>query len=388
MSAARPDFLYIDTAESLAAFCEILATKPYFAIDTEFLRERTYRPQLCLIQIKSEECLACIDTQAFEDLTPLFECLANPDMTKVLHAASQDLEIFYMLTKNVPAPIFDTQLAAPLLGYNEQIGYGNLVKEHLNIELAKAHTRADWTRRPLPEQQIAYALDDVIYLEKLYLSIRDQLQKLNRLQWLAPEFAAWEDPIKYDQPAADRWLRIRNIQKYKGPALAIIQALAEWREIKARETNLPRNWLLKDDVLCSLAQQQPDSESELAHIRSLDKKTRSRFGVEIVNIVKEARTHSPKPLPPFIKKKKLTEANRARMALINAWIIQRAAELKINPGILTPAKVLEKCVSGDPQEALQGWRKPLLLNDVEALLQGKLAIQATENGLVLQATRA
>lgn len=384
MPAARPDHQYIDTHEALASFCERLRNKPYIAIDTEFLRERTYRPHLCLVQIKSEECLACIDTPAIDDLSPLIDILFTPTITKVLHAASQDMEIFYLLAKRVPTPLFDTQLAAPLLGYNEQIGYGNLVKEHLGIELAKSHTRADWTRRPLPDQQIDYALDDVIYLEQLYIDMREKLEALGRLAWLAPEFAEWEDVKKYDQPAAERWLRMRNIQRYKGATLSIIQSLAEWREIKARETNQPRNWLLKDDILCSLAQQKPDSDKELGHIRGLDRKTRERYGEQLLALIADARDREPKPLPPASKKQKLNAANMARVQLLNAWVHHRAAELNINPGILAPQKILEKMVTGDALAALHGWREPLLGDDLTGILDGRLAIHNSSNGLMLR----
>jgi len=201
MSNTQPPYLYVDTAEKLNDLCQRLSAKSYIAVDTEFLRERTYRPELCLVQVKVDDILACIDTQAIKDLQPFVTLLLNPDITKVLHAASQDLEIFYLLSKGtVPSPIFDTQLAAPLLGYNEQIGYANLVREMLNVDLSKAHTRADWTRRPLPKKQIEYALDDVIYLERLYLRIRTELVERNRLDWLAPEFAEWEKAEKYEQP--------------------------------------------------------------------------------------------------------------------------------------------------------------------------------------------
>ena len=200
-----PAHAYIDTPEALATFCDALKGAPYIALDTEFLRERTYRPELCLVQVKHGEQLACIDTIALgDDLAPLVALLDDASVVKVLHAASQDLEIFWLMNRRVPAPIFDTQLAAPLLGHGEQIGYGNLVRERLDVDLAKSHTRADWTRRPLPPEQIDYALDDVIWLEKLYLDMRAELDGLGRLDWLAPEFAAAEDPAKYDQPAAER----------------------------------------------------------------------------------------------------------------------------------------------------------------------------------------
>lgn len=385
MSNTRPPHLYIDTPEKLDDICVALNSKSYIAVDTEFLRERTYRPQLCLIQVKVDDILACIDAQAIEDLSPLMDVFQNPDITKVLHAASQDLEIFYLYSKGkVPTPIFDTQLAAPLLGYNEQIGYGNLVKEMLDIELSKAHTRADWTRRPLPDKQIEYALDDVIYLEQLYKKIHQELGERDRLEWLAPEFAEWENPEKYDQPAGQRWLKIRNIQRYKGPALACIQALAEWREIKARELNRPRNWLIKDDVLCSIGQLQPDSIDELNHVRGLDNKSRERFGKELITVIEAAKTKTPEPAPAYIKKKKLNAANMARVTLLNAWAHQRAAELDIAPSILAPPKLLEKCVTSECSEALRGWRDPLLLKDFTAILDGKLAVQVTNEGLALK----
>jgi len=386
MTAALPDYQYIDTNEALAGFCDALRSKSYIAIDTEFLRERTYRPQLCLVQIKSEEQLACIDTLAFEDLSPLTDLLFDTSITKVLHAASQDLEIFYLMCKRVPTPLFDTQVAAPLLGYNEQIGYGNLVKDHLGIELSKSQTRADWTRRPLPDKQIAYALDDVIYLEQLYVDMQQQLATLGRLDWLAPEFAELEDIKKYDQPARERWHRIRNIQRYKGETLAIIQALAEWREIKAREINQPRNWLLKDDVLCTLAQQQPASAKDLSHIRGLDRKARERYGETLLSLISEARTRTPEAHPPFTKKQKLNETNMARVQLLNAWVHQRAAQLNINPGILAPPKVLEKMVTGDARAALHGWREPLIGDDLTGILEGRLSLRSSSEGLILAAT--
>ncbi|MFK7996420.1 MAG: ribonuclease D [Granulosicoccus sp.] len=375
--------LYIDTVDALVHLCTRLRKCPYIAIDTEFLRERTYRPELCLVQVKYEDILACIDTIAIDQLDALVDLLMDESVVKVFHAASQDLEIFYLLCKAVPKPIFDTQIAAPLLGYGEQIGYGNLVKEHLGIELAKTHTRADWTRRPLPAKQIAYALDDVIYLEQLYVDMNRQLTELDRVSWLQPEFAEWENPARYDQPAGERWKKVRNIQRFKGEALAIIQAMTKWREIKARELNQPRNWLLKDDIILTLAQQRPDSDAELGHIRSLDKKTRERFGNELLTIIADARHTKPEPLPPFSKKQKLNAANLARLQLLNAWVHQRAHELNIAPGLLAPQKILENMVTGDGRSALRGWRDPLLGEDLAALLDGQATLANARQGLVL-----
>ena len=375
-----PAHEYIDTPEALASFCDALKRAPYLVLDTEFLRERTYRPELCLVQVKHGEHLACIDTIALDDLAPFVALLDDPAITKVLHAASQDLEIFWLMNRRVPSPIFDTQLAAPLLGHGEQIGYGNLVRERLDVDLAKSHTRADWTRRPLPDEQIAYALDDVIWLEQLYLDMRAELERLGRLDWLAPEFAAAEDPAKYDQPAAERWKKIRNVQRYKGPTLAVLQALAEWRELTARQRNLPRNWLMKDDVLVALAQQRPDSDAELGHVRGLDRKTRERHGEALIGLIAEAATRTPAPLPKAARRKKLDAALLARVQLLDAWVHQRGADLGIAPGLLAPPKLLERVVTGEGRAALGGWREPLLGKDIEALLEGRGALARGERG--------
>lgn len=381
-----PEHLYIDTQNTLETLCSKLRKCAYIAIDTEFLRERTYRPELCLVQIKHQDMLACVDTMAINNLDALVDLLMDKSVVKVFHAASQDLEIFYLMCKAVPSPIFDTQIAAPLLGFNEQIGYGNLVKEQLGVELAKTHTRADWTRRPLPAEQIAYALDDVVYLERLYLEMHTELEKLGRSDWLKPAFAEWEDPLKYDQPAGNRWKKIRNVQRYKGEALAIIQALAKWREIKARELNQPRNWLIKDDVLVNLAQQRPDSDAELAHIRSLDRKTRERFGEELIRIIADGKGATPEPLPPFNKKQKLNATTLAQLQLLSAWVHQRAAALNIAAGLLGPQQVLEKIVTGEGRSALRGWRDPLIGEELAAILAGNATVSCSSNGLVLNRT--
>lgn len=383
MPNALPEHSWVDTDDGLAFLCNTLQSASYLIIDTEFLRERTYRPELCLVQVKYKDTLACIDTQAIKDLSPFFALLHNREIEKVFHAASQDLEIFFLLSKKVPGPLFDTQVAAPLLGYNEQIGYANLVNERLNIELSKSQTRADWTRRPLSESQIAYALDDVIYLEDVYLNMKAELIDAGRLDWLAEDFTAAEDPEKYEQPAKLRWRKIRNIQRYKGATLAIIQALATWRELKAREINQPRNWLMKDDVLCTLAQQKPDSLNELSHIRGLDRKTRDRFGDELIKQISIAKDQTPEPLPPFIKKIKLTPQRLATVQLLNAWVHQRAGDLSIAASILAPQKTLEKMVSGDGRAALEGWRDRLIGDDLDALLSGQAQLQATGDGIVL-----
>lgn len=366
-------------------------------LDTEFLRERTYRPQLCCVQVKSGDTLAIVDAialagdegrvgQAMRDaLAPFVELLLKPDVVKVFHAGSQDLEIFWLLARRVPVPIFDTQVAAPLLGHAEQIGYANLVRAELGIELDKSQTRADWTRRPLPERQIAYALDDVVHLETLYFAMRDKLEGAGRLEWLAPEFRDLERSERYDQPAGERWRRVRQVTRYKGAALSVIQALAEWRELRARETDVPRNWLVKDEIITAIAQQQPTSVEELAHIRGLDKRVREKYADDIVALVVDARAREPEPHAAFRKKSKPTPATLARTRLLDAWVHQRAAELDIAPGLLAPPEQLERIALGEGREALPGWRDGLVGEALQRIASGELAVVAGPDGLRTEA---
>src|SRR5690554_3207263 len=182
--------LFVDSAAALSALCAQLADSEWLAVDTEFHREKTYYPQLCLIQIANDALIACIDPLAIDDLSPLLDLFYRPDLTLVFHAARQDLELFHMLRQSLPKRIFDTQLAATVLGYGDQVGYGNLVKQCLNVDLDKAHSRADWRQRPLSAEQIDYAADDVRYLRALYHRLRDELIKTGRLDWLREDFAA------------------------------------------------------------------------------------------------------------------------------------------------------------------------------------------------------
>ena len=365
-------------------------------LDTEFLRERTYRPQLCVVQVKHGRTLALIDVIALagndgkigrpmrDALAPFVALVARTDTVKVFHSGSQDLEILWLLAGAVPGPVFDTQVAAPLLGHPEQIGYANLVREELGVELDKSQTRADWTRRPLPERQIAYALDDVVHLETLYLSMRDRLAAAGRLDWLAPEFAELERSERYDSPAAERWRRVRQVTRHKGPALAVVQALAEWRELTARELDVPRNWLMKDETITTIAQQRPTSGEELARVRGLDRRTREAHGEALVALVSDAAAREPVPHAPFRKKPKATPATLARARLLDAWVHHRAAELDIAPGTLVPAERLERIALGDGREALAGWRDGLVGETLDGIAAGRLAVVATDRGLELR----
>ncbi len=376
----------ITTPDELETAAKSLSSSPWFAIDTEFLRERTYRPELCLIQIATPELLFCVDPLALDNIDSLLDVIYDEKITKVFHAAGQDLEIFYWLRGSVPANLFDTQIAAPLLGHPEQAGYATLVKQVLNVELSKSHSRADWTRRPLPEQQLAYAADDVIYLSKIYPVFLQELASLGRLDWLQPEWEALTNPHLYEKPADQMWKKLRHIEKIKGPRLAVAQQLAHWREETARQRNLPRNWLLKDDVLVSIAKQLPEDIDNLKHVRGISEGFLKHHGQPIVDLVKNARESKPQTMAIPERKTKLTPLQDAAVDVLSAVAKSHAEALQINPSVLAPRKSLEDLVKGKTDTAvLQGWRSTLIGEPIKEVLEGKRTLSFDEGVLTISA---
>jgi len=374
---------FIDTPDAVAAFAETLSGAPWIAIDTEFLRERTYRPELCLLQIATggpDGIVACIDPLAVDNIDPVLDVIYEPTTLKVLHAAGQDLEIFYWLRGEVPQNLFDTQIAAPLMGFAEQIGYGNLVSEVLKIELSKSHSRADWSRRPLPPKQLQYAADDVIYLSQMYPVMRNKLKQLGRLEWLDQEWLDMTRAEMYEKPADQMWKRLRHVEKLKGPRLSIAQQLASWRELTARQENLPRNWLMKDETITDLAKQMPDDLSELKHVRGLSTGTIKHHGQTLVDTINQAKDVAPEKLQIPKRKSKLTPAQDAALDALTAVTRLYANDLQINASILAPRKALEDLLRGDRDGTVtQGWRGKLIGGALCDMLDGKSSL-SFDNG--------
>lgn len=303
----------------------------------------------------------------------------------MLHAAGQDLEIFYWLRGAVPHNLFDTQVAAPLMGFAEQIGYGNLVSEVLKIELSKSHSRADWSRRPLPAKQLQYAADDVIYLSQMYPVMRKKLEQLGRLDWLDQEWLDMTRPEIYEKPADEMWKRLRHIDKLKGPRLSIAQQLASWRELTARKENLPRNWLMKDETITDLAKQMPDDLDELKHVRGLSTGTIKHHGKTLVDTINRAREIPPEKLPVPKRKSKLTPAQDAALDALTAVTRLYANDLEINASILAPRKSLEDLLRGDRDTNIvtQGWRGNLIGDALCNMLDGKSTLSFDQGELSL-----
>jgi len=375
---------FIETTQQLQDFVRTVADSPWLAVDTEFLRERTYFPRLCLIQVANENVAAAIDPIAITDLGPLQELLVNPRIEKVFHAARQDMEIFLNTWDALPQPLFDTQPAAALLGLGDQVGYGKLIQQVLKSELPKNHSRTDWSRRPLDKAQLRYALDDVIYLGQAYLKMKSQLEKLHRLPWLDAEFKALADPQTYSLEPMEMWKKVKGWQHLKGIKLAILQALAAWREQQALARNLPRRWILKDDVLLELARRAPKTVPELESIRGIDKGFLRNNGKAVLKSIQQAlqlpKNQWPKGKRPAVRP---SPEEEAILDLLNAALRLIAHEAGLSPQVIASRKDLLALLNGDSQTPLfQGWRKSLAGEPLLELLAGQRQL-SMEQGKVL-----
>jgi ribonuclease D len=376
--------LYVDTPAALDSLCAQLADASWFALDTEFLREKTYYPKLCLLQIATPDVVACVDPLALDDLAPLLALLADRNITKVLHSARQDMEIFYHLTGSPPAPVFDTQIAAPLLGLADQIGYANLVKEMLGVTLDKLHTRADWSLRPLGEEQLRYAADDVIYLAALYQPLLERLQSHGRLEWLDEDFRQLASPELYAINPGNAWLKVKGGNRLKGASLSILQALANWREQHASQKDRPRGWMLRDDAMVEIARHKPTTLQALSSIRGLSEGLLKRSGNELLEIIGKAVGEKPVPFPDRGTRTRLSAEQDALVDVMMAVVRISAVENSLNPTVLASRKQLEALLLGDTETGvMQGWRRKLVGERLQQLLNGELELAVRDGKLQL-----
>ncbi len=279
------DPLFIDSEHALQQVCGQLHGSSWLAVDTEFERVNTYYPEWCLLQLGDGALTAVIDPLAISDLNPLYELLYDPAIIKVFHAARQDLELFYHIRGRLPGPLFDTQIAAALLGYDRQIGYAALVQEILGIELDKSQARTDWKRRPLHRNQLRYAADDVIYLGRLYEILQARLAESAQLAAFEEEVKALDDPLLYEPDPQMMWKKIRESKRLQGEPLAILQRLAAWREQTARAENRPRKWILPDHSLLEMARLQPDNKDALSQIAGMNRQVLQRHGTGLLQLI-------------------------------------------------------------------------------------------------------
>jgi ribonuclease D len=373
----------IDSQEKLLAFCRHLDAYDVLALDTEFLREKTYYAQLCLIQIACDGELACVDPLALEDIQPLLDIIYDPARIKIMHSARQDLELFFDLTGRLPQNIFDTQVAATLLGFGDQIGYAKLVKQMLDVKLDKTQTRTDWSRRPLTHEQIEYALDDVRYLHEIFARQRAELAERGRSDWLDRDFATLSDVQTYATPDEQLWQRVRGSNTLHGVQLAVLQQLTQWREQTARHKNRPRRWVLRDDLLIDLARRTPSSSQQLEAMRGVDGGV-LRHADKILALIKQAKALPPEQWPRLPKFHQLTLPQEALVDAMMAIVKMRAEQNSITPAVLASRKDLEKMLLGkDDLALLTGWRFELAGKDLQAFLRGDCLIRTIDGHLNL-----
>jgi ribonuclease D len=340
------------------------------ALDTEFMRERTYHPQLCLVQIATETDCLLIDPLANLDLSPLYELLQERRRLKILHAARQDLEVLLLAGGTVPGPLFDTQIAAALLGLPAQVGYAELVARQLGHSIDKGQTRTDWSRRPLTAAQLAYAADDVHHLLTLHTELRTALIANGRETWLAEECVALEDPSLYRTDPFAAWRRLKGLNRLKPQEQAAARALAEWRENRAIESNRPRGWILADEALYAIATRAPQSPAALEEIPALPPGLVKRRGEELIALVLQARAcGAPVAAPP--PRRPTAEETACANRLMQA-VRDVAATLGIGAEVLATRRDVDALaygnVSMEASPLLRGWRRDLLGERLQAVM--------------------
>ena len=374
---------YVDTPQALTQLCQDLRSAKVIAVDTEFIREKTYYAKLCLIQVASDAVIACIDPLALNNLDELLEILYSTDKLKLFHAAWQDLEIFYDQWGRIPGPIFDTQIAAALLGFSDQIGYANLVEQLLHTELDKSAVRTDWAQRPLSAQQLAYAADDVHYLLKLYPLILQRLTDLGRNDWLEEDFMALTDPATYAKSTATAWQRISGHGRLKPRQLAVLQGLAGWREQQARQRNKPRKWILSDDLLLTLVRQLPTDQAKLAQVRGLTPNQLNQYGEGLIAAINTALALPEDAWPGVSPKERLSPEQECLADTLMAYLRLLAQQNQISPASLGTRKDIEKLVRGKRDiSLLHGWRGHLAGIPLQQLIDGNIALTVKADHVV------
>ncbi|PXA80215.1 ribonuclease D [Caulobacter sp. D4A] len=367
----------ITTTAALAEFCNGLKGQPFIAVDTEFMRETTYWPKLCLIQVASPSSDAVIDPLADGlDLEPLLELMRDETLLKVFHAARQDVEIFNNL-KAMPTPLFDTQVAGMAAGFGEQIAYDALVRQMLKIEIDKSSRFTDWARRPLTDAQLAYALADVTHLARLFPVLRDRLQESGRLAWVEEEMKALSDPAAYDVDPEKAWRRLRP-RKTQAKYLAVFKAVSAWRERTAQQRDQPRGRILKDEAIDELATQAPTSLDGLNTLRGVPKGFGgSKFGPDLLAAIKAALA-DPEGYAPVVDKPgpPPPPSAGAVVELLKVLLKARAEEAGVASKLIATVSDLEKIAADDEAEtpALQGWRRDAFGTDALKIKRGELAL--------------
>jgi ribonuclease D len=375
----RPDFpppVLITTTAELDALCTRLREEKFVTVDTEFMRERTYWPELCVLQVAGAHEVAVIDALAKGiDLAPLAALFSDAAVEKVFHAARQDIEIFVLRFGAVPKPLFDTQVAAMVAGFGDQVGYDSLVASLTGGHIDKAHRFSDWAARPLSPAQITYAAADVTHLRGVYEKLRARLEKEGRLEWVAEEMAVLSDPATY-RPDPEQFFERLRPRTHNRRLLGILRAIAAWREREAQRANIPRQRMLKDEALMEIAAIAPESVDALARARGVSRGfADGRMGASLLAAIAEAKA-LPEEALPVAERRDIARPSPALIALLRVLLSANCERHHVATRLVADAADLDRLATEDEPDipAMHGWRREIFGNDAQALKQGAIAL--------------
>jgi ribonuclease D len=383
------DIQTITDQSALQSFCDRLARSPYVTVDTEFIRDRTYWPRLCLIQAASDEDAGIIDPLAPGiDLQPFLDLLSNEKVLKVFHAARQDVEIFVHLSDAVPHPIFDTQVAAMVCGFGDSVGYDRLVEKIAKERIDKASRFTDWARRPLNQKQLRYAISDVTHLRPVYKWLAAELEREGRASWLDEEMATLTDPATYRTDPEEAWQRLKFRSRNKR-YLAVLKEVAAWRELEAQSRDLPRNHVLKDEAIQEVAAERPESVDGLKQLRSISKGlAEGKMGQGLLTAIARGLTIPDNQIPDPALQGPPARGLSATVDLLKVLLKFKSEEHDVAAKMIATVAELEKLAADDNADvpALRGWRRQIFGDDALDLKNGRLAISVRRGKLHLQET--
>jgi ribonuclease D len=358
-------FDYIDSDEKLIAFSREIASADWLAVDTEFMRERTYYAQLALIQVASENSFALIDVPALSSLAPLREVFTRESCLKIMHSASQDMEVLGQALGVMPTPLFDTQIAASFLGEADQIAYAAIVKQRIGIELDKDQTRTNWLQRPLSPAQLGYARADVLYLYELYEQLVSELESVGRLGWAQQESQSLAEKMRLGAEPELAWQRLKSLSRLSPAQQHIARDLARWREQQAQQRDLPREWVLNKQALSGIAKMQPDSLRQMEEVDGLNPKVMQRIGKQLLKVVEQVSADHYEPLVPA----ELDADQRGQAKRLMARLREIGEVQNIAPSLMANRSVIERLVAGERDfPILEGWRAQVAGDELLGML--------------------
>lgn len=378
-------YQHIDNDQALIEACTALQQEDWISIDTEFLREHHYYSELCLVQIGIPDLNLIIDPLSIDDLTPLKNLLHDGSVLKVFHACGQDQELFTHMFDQPAHPVFDTQLAAAVLGYGDQVGYGKLMEQVLSIHLDKAHSRADWKQRPLDKEVMDYAVDDVHYLTQAYPLMLAQLNELGRLSWLSDDFRRIEQAQTFINQPEQQYLKVKGQHLLKRKQLAVLQQLTAWREQQAIRLNQPRKRLISDDVLIDICRRQPKNTQALSKLRGMRESLVKQHGDTIMNLIEQIDAMSPDDFPKPTRKHSLNAEQQTLLEALTTLVYLQAEQHRISSATLCTRKELEKLIHGERDlNVLSGWRLSVVGQTLLDFLAGSGSIRYHNERIVLE----